>query len=203
MKNFKRVLSIIMVMALMLSITGCGEVEKAKKSVDEMFVAFETANMETMNKYISSDELASMDLLSDDAKEQEFIQLMFSKLSHTIISAEEADENTIVVKTEVTTIDMGLVFQEWMQESMKMAFDGAFSGEAFSEEEYNAKVEGKLLEILKKEDIKTVTNTVDIKYVKTDGNWEIQTDDQLLDALLGGLVTFMDSFAAGLEDVAN
>ena len=128
---------------------------------------------------------------------------MFSKLSHNIISVEEADENTIVVKTEITTIDMGLVFQEWMQESIKMAFDGAFSGESLSEDEYNKKVEEQLLEILKKEDRQTVTNTVDIKYVKTDNKWNIQVDDKLTDALLGGLISFMDSFAAGLGDIAN
>ncbi|MGL5255791.1 MAG: hypothetical protein ACRC76_02045, partial [Proteocatella sp.] len=171
--------------------------------VDEMFVAFETVNLEQMNTYLDTGELSDLELLTGDSEAEGIFKLIFSKLSHTIISAEEADENTIVVKTEVTTIDMALVFQEWMQESMKMAFDGAFSAEALSEEEYNAKVEEKLVEILKKEDIKTVTKTVDIKYVKTDGNWEIQTDDQLVDALLGGLLTFMDSFAAGLEDIAN
>lgn len=140
-------------------------------------------------------------MFTDESKEQEILTLMFSKLSHKIISAEEADENTIVVKTEITTIDMAAVFQEFMQEAMKMAFDGAFSGTSLSEEEYNAKIEAKLFEILKREDIKTVTNTVDVKYVKTDGKWDVQTDDKLLDAIFGGLITFTNSFAEGLDEL--
>lgn len=203
MKKIKRILSLLMTMMLVMSVSGCGEVEKAKKSVDEMFGAFETVNLEQINTYLNTDELSSLELLTDDSKSEEVFKLMFSKLSHNIISVEEADENTIVVKTEITTIDMGLVFQEWMQESIKMAFDGAFSGESFSEDEYNKKVEEQLLEILKKEDRQTVTNTVDIKYVKTDNKWNIQVDDKLTDALLGGLISFMDSFAAGLGDIAN
>ena len=192
-----------MTIMMVMSVSGCGEVEKAKKSVDEMFGAFETVNLEQINTYLNTDELSSLELLTDDSKSEEVFKLMFSKLSHNIISVEEADENTIVVKTEITTIDMGLVFQEWMQESIKMAFDGAFSGESLSEDEYNKKVEEQLLEILKKEDRQTVTNTVDIKYVKTDNKWDIQVDDKLTDALLGGLISFMDSFAAGLGDIAN
>lgn len=203
MKKIKRILSLLMTMMLVMSVSGCGEVEKAKKSVDEMFGAFETVNLEQINTYLNTDELSSLELLTDDSKSEEVFKLMFSKLSHNIISVEEADENTIVVKTEITTIDMGLVFQEWMQESIKMAFDGAFSGESLSEDEYNKKVEEQLLEILKKEDRQTVTNTVDIKYVKTDNKWDIQVDDKLTDALLGGLISFMDSFAAGLGDIAN
>lgn len=203
MKKIKRILSLLMTIMLVMSVSGCGEVEKAKKSVDEMFGAFETVNLEQINTYLNTDELSSLELLTDDSKSEEVFKLMFSKLSHNIISVEEADENTIVVKTEITTIDMGLVFQEWMQESIKMAFDGAFSGESLSEDEYNKKVEEQLLEILKKEDRQTVTNTVDIKYVKTDNKWDIQVDDKLTDALLGGLISFMDSFAAGLGDIAN
>lgn len=203
MKKIKRILSLLMTIMMVMSVSGCGEVEKAKKSVDEMFGAFETVNLEQINTYLNTDELSSLELLTDDSKSEEVFKLMFSKLSHNIISVEEADENTIVVKTEITTIDMGLVFQEWMQESIKMAFDGAFSGESFSEDEYNKKVEEQLLEILKKEDRQTVTNTVDIKYVKTDNKWNIQVDDKLTDALLGGLISFMDSFAAGLGDIAN
>lgn len=203
MKKIKRILSLLMTIMMVMSVSGCGEVEKAKKSVDEMFGAFETVNLEQINTYLNTDELSSLELLTDDSKSEEVFKLMFSKLSHNIISVEEADENTIVVKTEITTIDMGLVFQEWMQESIKMAFDGAFSGESLSEDEYNKKVEEQLLEILKKEDRQTVTNTVDIKYVKTDNKWNIQVDDKLTDALLGGLISFMDSFAAGLGDIAN
>lgn len=203
MKKIKRILSLLMTIMMVMSVSGCGEVEKAKKSVDEMFGAFETVNLEQINTYLNTDELSSLELLTDDSKSEEVFKLMFSKLSHNIISVEEADENTIVVKTEITTIDMGLVFQEWMQESIKMAFDGAFSGESLSEDEYNKKVEEQLLEILKKEDRQTVTNTVDIKYVKTDNKWDIQVDDKLTDALLGGLISFMDSFAAGLGDIAN
>lgn len=201
MKKFKQIVSIIMVSVLMLSLTGCGEIEKAKKSVEEILVAFETVNMEEINTYMGDDKLTGMGMFTDDSKEQEILTLMFSKLSHKIISAEEADENTIVVKTEITTIDMAAVFQEFMQEAMKMAFDGAFSGTSLSEEEYNAKIEAKLFEILKREDIKTVTNTVDVKYVKTDGKWDVQTDDKLLDAIFGGLITFTNSFAEGLDEL--
>ncbi|MGL5256760.1 MAG: hypothetical protein ACRC76_06955, partial [Proteocatella sp.] len=78
MKKFKRVLSIIMVMALMLSVTGCGEIEKAKKSVDEMFVAFETVNLEQMNTYLDTGELSDLELLTGDSEAEGIFKLIFS-----------------------------------------------------------------------------------------------------------------------------
>ena len=56
MKKIKRILSLLMTIMMVMSVSGCGEVEKAKKSVDEMFGAFETVNLEQINTYLNTDE---------------------------------------------------------------------------------------------------------------------------------------------------
>ena len=119
--------------------------------------------------------------------EKIFMEKVFDKVEHKIISSEKIDNSTVVVKTEITAIDMKPVLTEFFGMAIQYAFSNALASNQQSEEETNKKMMEMFTECVSKEDLAMVTNEVDIKVVKADDGWKIETDDVLSDAMLGGL----------------
>ena len=133
---------------------------------------------------------------SFDLDQNLFMENLFGKLEHKIISSEQIDKNTVVVKTEITAIDMKPVLAEYFTKALQYAFANALANPQPSEEETNQKMEEMFVECVSKEDLATVTNEVDIKVVQVDKTWKIESTDELSNALLGG-------FAKAAEELSN
>ncbi|MDP4133301.1 MAG: DUF5105 domain-containing protein [Bacillota bacterium] len=189
-KNIKSIIGILLAVSLVFGLVGCGEVKKAESSVNGMFTALKSSDLNKAQEYINLDEL---NLFKDKDKltgnPEVFMKALFSKLGYTIISSEKIDSNTVVVKTKITAVDMKPVLKEFISKAMQFAFQNAFAegGKQLTDEELNKKYEQVFIECTSKKDLAMVTNTVDIKVVNVDGNWKIKGDDALVDALLGGL----------------
>ena len=56
-------------------------------------------------------------------------------------------------------------------------------------------------ECVTKDDLAMVTNEVDIKVVKTEGEWKIESDDALSDALLGGLTEAAEELSKSMNNI--
>jgi len=190
MKFTKKLICLLLVFTCIFSLTGCGEIKKAETSVNGLLTAFKNADIESAQKYINLDDLKEADGEEDSiTSDTEFlIQNMFKQLDYKIISSEKKDDSTVVVTTEITNTDMKPVMGEFFANALQYAFSNAFAEPQPTEEETNKKMEELLITSLTKEDLATVTNTVDITVVKAeDKSWKIKSDDAFLDALLGGL----------------
>lgn len=192
----QRVIKIMMlslsVFVLLLSLTGCGEIQKSEKTVSGMFNAFKGLDFETAKNYVDINELK----LSNDKEKltgnaEMFMKNLFNKLNYKIISAEKIDDQTVMVKTEITAVDMKPVMGEFFTNAMQFAFSNAFTPkeQQLSDEEMNKKTEEFFVQSVSKPDLATVTNTVDIKVVKVEKAWKVAVDDTFTDALFGGLMT--------------
>ena len=60
----------------------------------------------------------------------------------------------------------------------------------------NKKMEEMFIECVSKEDLSMVTSEVDIKVIKADKKWKIESSEELSNALLGGL-------AQAAEEISN
>jgi len=190
MKFTKKLICLLLVFTCIFSLTGCGEIKKAETSVNGLLTAFKNADIESAQKYINLDDLKEADGEEDSiTSDTEFlIQNMFKQLDYKIISSEKKDDSTVVVTTEITNTDMKPVMGEFFANALQYAFSNAFAEPQPTEEETNKKMEELLITSLTKEDLATVTNTVDITVVKAeDKSWKIKSYDAFLDALLGGL----------------
>lgn len=188
-KIFKTSVAIILNLALILGLTGCGEEKKAEKAVNSMFNAFQNLDFETAKNYVNLDDIKvseSEDSVTGNA--EMFMKTLFGKLDYKILSSEKTDNNTVMVKTQITAIDMKPVMGEFFTNAMQYAFSNAFADPQLSEEETNKKMEEMFIESATKPDLATVTNEVNIKVVKADKTWKISADDTFTNALLGGLI---------------
>lgn len=201
MKKYLKSISSIIIIAMVATLfTGCGEIKKAETVVNKTFTAFKELDLETAKQYIDVDDIMDSET-SLTVDEKTFMEKIFGKLEHKIISSEKIDSSTVVVKTEITAIDMKPVLTEFFGMAIQYAFSNAFANPQPSEEETNKKMMEMFNECASKEDLAMVTNEVDIKVVKADDGWKIETDDVLSDAILGGLEKAAEEISESMKSV--
>ena len=201
-KYIKSAISVLIILTMVFSFTGCGEIKKAETTINNTFTALKTLDFELASDYINVDEIVKSD--KDDSLDVDGKVLMknlFDKLEYEIISSEKIDKNTVVVKTKITAVDMKPVMGEFIGKALQYAFANAFSNPQPSEEETTKIIEEMFIECVSKEDLQMVTNEVDIKVVKVDKKWKIESDDTLYDALLGGLSKAADEISNAFSNL--
>ena len=156
-----------------------------EKSVEGMLNSLKNADFESVNKYVNYEEIVNeSEMLQNSEMDEETQSLLFDKLTWKILNISK-EENTASVEVEITNKDFNQIITNYTQEALRIAF----SGESFTQEEQN----NKLKEQLKNEEIGTKTVTTTIQLVKQDGEWRVQADESLVNALLPGLQEAINS----------
>lgn len=104
---------------------------------------------------------------------------------------------------KITNLNMEKVMQNMLKEVFSEAFFYVFlpEEEQPTEEEIKSKIVEIFKENLKEDDIKNKTSVVDVKLNLIEGQWKINQSDDLLNAITGGMITFVDSMNSAIEDV--
>ena len=156
-----------------------------EKTVEGMLNSLKNADFESVNKYVNYEEIVNeSEMLQNSEMDEETQSLLFDKLTWKILNISK-EENTASVEVEITNKDFNQIITNYTQEALRIAF----SGESFTQEEQN----NKLKEQLKNEGIGTKTVTTTIQLVKKDGEWKVQADESLVNALLPGLQEAINS----------
>lgn len=156
-----------------------------EKSVEGMLNSLKNADFESVNEYVNYEEIVNeSEMLQNSEMDEETQSLLFDKLTWKISNISK-EENIASVEVEITNKDFNQIITNYTQEALRIAF----SGESFTQEEQN----NKLKEQLKNEGIGTKTVTTTIQLVKQDGEWKVQADESLINALLPGLQEAINS----------
>ena len=159
-----------------------------EKTVEGMLNSLKNADFESVNKYVNYEEIVNeSEMLQNSEMDEETQSLLFDKLTWKISNISK-EENTASVEVEITNKDFNQIISNYKQEALRIAF----SGESFTEEVQN----NKLKEQLKNEEIGTKTITTTIQLEKQDGEWKVQADESLVNALLPGLQEAINSLNA-------
>ena len=159
-----------------------------EKSVEGMLNSLKNADFESVNKYVNYEEIVNeSEMLQNSEMDEETQSLLFNKLTWKTLNISK-EENTASVEVEITNKDFNQIITNYKQEALRIAF----SGESFTEEVQN----NKLKEQLKNEEIGTKTITTTIQLEKQDGEWKVQADESLVNALLPGLQEAINSLNA-------
>lgn len=192
MKKYTKIVSLLIVLAMMATcLVACGgptPEQQAETAVNTCLNALKAGDLETAAKYLDDADVTSVDDTDEDSMVNSVImEKIFAKLEHKILSTQKIDDNTVTVKAEITNLDMKPVFTEFFTQALQYALGSAFSENPPSEEETNEEMTKIFDTCISKEDLATVTKEVEIKVVKTEDQWILQSSDLLSDALLGGL----------------
>ena len=199
MKRTKNILSILLIVALMLSLIGCGKAETPKNAVNNMFAALKEVNIEEAEKYIDGGKFAPFE--EDDAEDGEdeldsmpeplltaLFDATLKKLSYNIISSEVKDDNTAVVKAEITVTDMTPIASDFISQMFSYLLATAFITPQPTDEEKQQAVADIFIRLCNNTELSTVTKQADINLVKTEsGEWKVKVDASLGNIILGGI----------------
>lgn len=127
---------------------------------------------------------------------EEMMQLFYTKLDYKIKSSTLKGE-VATVNVEIRNTDMGAIFDEYMLEMIQLGLAESVKPEdqRLSEEEILQKAEEILLGLMKREDNPLVTTTVNITLIKNGNSWIINADEDLQDAVTGGLLSALQEWS--------
>ena len=199
----KKFMCMVLTVVLLISLAGCSGRATAESVVEDAIQAFQSADVNAMRQYWGNTDLASSeDSAEDDAYTQQLLEPIASGLTYQITdSTEDAKAGTATVTVEFTSIDMRAVFSEWMGELFSRALGYAFlpADQQPSEEELSELSIETFCEVAENHTDDKVTNTVDILLSLVENEWKIDTSDEVLDAMTGGMITTFTS----LDDILN
>lgn len=186
---------IFLLVLVLLLIVACNKGETAEQATINAINAVKVLDKETLSKYMDYNDLIEPSEDSSEQESEEHIKKIFENLDYKIVSSEEK-ENEAVVKAEITNIDMEKVMGEAMKNAFAEVFSQAFSnlGEQQSEEENVNMFNEHFNQAIENNKDSKVINTVDIKLNKVDGQWKINMDSDLQNALMGNLFRIANQF---------
>lgn len=179
----KKILAALISLVLVFSLTGCGELKNAEKTVTGAFDSFKALDFEASKKFIDLNSMAIGDEASGMSTEL-ILNNLFGKLEYEIISSEKVDSNTVLVKTKITALELEPLMQKFIGSVMEFSIANMNSPK-LSEDATKKMYEDLFAKATSDPALAKKTEEVDVKVVKADGKWMIQPDEAFAAAVLG------------------
>lgn len=171
------------VLAAMFLLTGCNDTQKAEQRVSEMLDAMKQADLAQIQQFFP--EQLEQESGTSSAL---FLKELFKNLQYTIVSSGSTEKDTVIVKTEISNVDLVEAFRQSIGEILAFSFENAL-GETITEQEMTDKTYEIFVQNIEGLTGEPVKKTVDISVKKQEGQWKVEPDPAIADAALAGLVT--------------
>lgn len=196
MKKTLKPLLYFLLISLLFTLTGCGP--KSEDSVKGFLDSFKKYDFKTSQTYILADTSKYSPTSNTNSPEQEkMVKGMLEKISYEIVSS-KVDGDNATVTTKITSPDMLKIMSESISTLLPLVLTSALSGENDSKKTEEL-IETTFLNNIKNPNAPLTSSTIDIKLVKTNGEWKIKADDSFLNALTGNLYTALKSFGENMN----
>lgn len=183
--KLKNICSVLLIMVCMFTLTSCKEVENAEKAVTDFMTAIQNCDYETMASIGNGMDTDKINTTDEQGKQ--IFDNLFNKTTYEIKSAELQEDKSVLVTTDITTVDVGKAYSTAITNSFSQLLSNAFSSEELSDEESEQIIIDNLVNELNNSNTGTVTTTVNIKVLKVDKTWKVDCDDAFINAITGNL----------------
>lgn len=192
----KKIIALLLSLTMILSLTACTDKnESAKAAVDKALVAIVQLDVITLSKYIDIDKLQEQQVLTDldldiaDISKEELnkAKLILKNFDYEILDSNEQVDSALV-KVKLTNQDMRKLFLQYIQYAFEIVLSES------DDEIIDQKLDAKFVELLDADDAELVSSVIELSLNKVEGQWKIDINESVLDAILGGLVSIAKSF---------
>lgn len=191
----KKFLSLILSVAMLLSLAGCGA--KPESAVEDFCKAMQKFDFKKMSECVDgADEITEEDIasLNEDlpAEILEYFTAQAKEMTYTIDKA-EVGEDTATITVTFSHTDIQPVMISVLGEYVKQALVSAFSGA--SEEDMEALLYSIFAEKVESEGVTTTQTTVVFPCVKTDDGWKLtEIHDDVLHIMTCNMAAALKAF---------
>ncbi|MCI1960263.1 MAG: DUF5105 domain-containing protein [Clostridia bacterium] len=201
--KIKKIFCMFIILALVFSISGCAGTQKPEDTVSEFLGAAQNFDIEKMKTYINTDDagdLSKFDSNDESVKDfYDYLKECASKMTYNIKSSDVKDD-TATVTVDFKYIDSTPFIQAVIKEVFTQALSSAFSGQEMTDEQTNALFANIIKEQKSKIEDKYVEETIDIKCVKVNGKWLIDSDDSLANVLTANFVSVIKNISSSFNN---
>lgn len=193
--HMKKITLLLISTLLVFALAACSSTVTPKEVVEKGIASIKNLDIIQIQKYFNTDDISDEnDLLGDDfeVENMEVFTLMTKNISYEIID-ETIDGDEATVKAKITNLNMTIIMGEYITQALALAFSQIGETEV-DEAELEKQMEDLLIGLLSKEDNEMMSTEVDIKLSKIDEEWKIELNDDLINALFGGLSNVVNEF---------
>ncbi len=207
MNNKVRFTALTLVFVFVLALCGCGDLYDARGQVEDMLDTFQNGEYsEALANYVcekeeNKDFLGCMDSFSPKGYPAYEVQkTLFESMEYEVISGNTNGDGNIEFEVEITTIslepmadilvEISETYEHDYMEENEVDYDDPNVQKVISEGVLKRQVVA-VKEYLKSDEMVMRTSTVYIETCKDKGkkNWKIHLNDELINALSGGIYT--------------
>ena len=172
---------------ILFTLAGCSgsSTQSPQKVVASFLDTCQKGDLEAAQKYTVGQDT---DFLNENNPgTPAFVEEMLSKLTYGNIS-ESIDGEVAHVNLEITNVNMVVLMSSLLSEMIGLAFSGD------SSEDYDAVMEKRISEMINSSDAVKITTKVDVELTKVDSQWKIDPNDELINAMFGGMLDFANAW---------
>lgn len=179
----KKLLSVLLVFAIVLSFTACGG-NGAKDALNKGLTAFKNFDRDGIEKYFVGGEMDEDELA---AFGEDTAKAMFGSYSWKIKSCEE-DGDEATAEVEITCLSLAKIMSQITSDMMTDMLAGTVT-----EDNYEEYLANRMKELIKSSKSEKVTETITITLEKIDDQWMITNVEDIANVMLVGMEGILGS----------
>jgi hypothetical protein len=158
-----------------------------EQAAEQYFAIIQSGDIELISRLMTLDDDLELEEDPELWEYMKFVNLIFSRVSHEFGELELVNDDAAVLETWINAPDMSWVFTQAINEILPLAFMQAMSGEEFTEEQLQILLMENMEKYMQDPLLPFISTQVYIQMVRYDDEWQIISDDALMDALTGNL----------------
>lgn len=194
--NYKKMLSYILILIIVICVTGCGSKNDAKEALDIMMQGFKTGDAEKINEYYDFDEISRF--INPNKQDEMLLAVLniLPEMDYSILSADRIDSNTVGINLKIKTLDFSHIMNMYIQEVENMVDNSEYKTKlsTITQEEYQGLLADKMLYAINQNDADKIVKTVYVTMKKQNGKWYMSDgNESFLRAMFGNLIDAVNS----------
>lgn len=201
----KKIIGCILTLVLSVGIlVSCGT-DNAKKDVADFFDSYKALDFNNINQYaVNGNDISKVitQFESYDEKRENALRYWVSKISYKIGDAKDLGNDEAEVTVTINALDGNVIYKDYEEGIKNLAparvnndiknpinsSEEDYTKTNYSENNYgNVDYVDEFIAALENQTVPMKETKVLVKLKKTDGKYKIQNDDEVLQAMLGGL----------------
>ncbi|WP_194192367.1 hypothetical protein [Clostridium chrysemydis] len=201
----KKIISFVLTLVISVGIlVSCGT-DNTKKDVTDFFDSYKALDFNNINQYaVNGNDISKVitQFESYDEKRENALRYWVSKISYKIGEVKDLGNDEAEVKVTINALDGNVIYKDYEEGIKSMAparvnndiknpinsSEEDYTKTNYSENNYgNIDYVDEFIAALENQTVPMKETTVLVKLKKADGKYKIQNDDEVLQAMLGGL----------------
>lgn len=198
-KTLKIAVSLMMIVSLILTCSGCTRVNQAEKAAITMLEALKAGDLDTAKEYMDFDEVSGNASYAVVGDTDMYMRAAMTRFYYELRGAEDAGDGVVKVHVFTSGVSMKHVIEDFLQGAMQYIIKNATAETRPSQEETTKNLTEIITASAENPKIPVVSCEVYLEMIKIDGKWKVKVNKSVVNSIFGGMFTAIDDVKMGAQ----